>query len=97
MKTKAKTMAAKPRDKRFLGQVLKSSPNLGGVWMNDDVAGAPFVCIAHRGTWTITVSVAGHKFEGEGPTERKARINFMNKLVMLRQAITLIERWAERK
>ena len=89
-------MSTKPRNKRFLGQVLKASPNLGGVWMNDDVAGAPFVCIAHRGTWFITVSVAGHKFEGEGPTERKARINFRNKLVMLQQAIVLVERWGSR-
>ena len=56
------TSKRKPQNKRFLGQALKASQNLGEVWMNDDVAGAPFICIAHRGTWTITVAVAGHKF-----------------------------------
>jgi hypothetical protein len=84
---------AKIIDKTFLGQVLKASPNLSGVWMNENDEGGLFICIAHRGIWTITVSVGKNKFEGEGPTERKARIDFTTKLVMAKQAITLIERW----
>lgn len=99
--TKTTTSKRRPRSKKFLGQVLKKVHNFNNVWMNDDKPGEPFVCLSRkgtRGTWTvITVGVAGHKFEGEGSTERKARKDFTNRLGMLKQAITLIDQWSERK
>ena len=88
--------ALKLRDKRFLGYTLKASQNVSGVWMSEDEPGVPFICIAHRGVWTITVSIGKNKFEAEGPTERKARINFASKLTMIKEAITMIEKWAKR-
>lgn len=73
--------------KRFLGFTLRPSENLHNVWMNEDEPGGPFICISHRGTWTITVSIGKNKFEAEGPTERKARINFASKVTMIKEAI----------
>ena len=88
--------ALKLRDKRFLGYTLKASQNVSGIWMNEDEPGGPFICIAHRGVWTITVSIGKNKFEAEGPTERKARINFASKLTMIKEAIATIEKWEKR-
>lgn len=83
------------RDKQFLGYALKASLNLGGVWMNDDHPGDPFICIAHRlRVWTITVSLNGSKFESEGPTEKKACIRFADKLILLRETIGILEKMA---
>jgi hypothetical protein len=64
--------------------------------MNEDKPGDPFICIAHRGTWTITVGVYQNKFEAEGPTERKARINFASKITSIREALGLVDKWAKR-
>jgi hypothetical protein len=86
------------RDKKFLGFLLKSSPNLSRVWMNEDVTGDPFICIAHRvDLWEITVAVNKYRFEGKGHTESKARIDFANNFVALRQAIGLVDSWASRE
>jgi len=79
------------------GFTLKPSENLGGVWMNEDKPGDPFICIAHRGKWLITVSVDRRKFEAEGKTERKARINFAHEVSMISDAIGAIKAWAKRK
>jgi hypothetical protein len=89
-------MASRKLDKTFLGFVLKHSPNLRGVWMNDDAPGDPFICISHRKVWTITVGVNGQKFEAEGPTEAKARINFAAKISSISDAINSIRTWAKR-
>ena len=79
-----------------MGFELIPCPNLNGVWMN--IEESPFICIAHRlRIWNITVSFGGHKFEAEGPTEAKARINFASKLTLLRDAIGTIETWAKRR
>lgn len=87
---------SEPCDKLFLGQVLKESPNLNQVWMNDGDPGKPFVCISHRKTWTVAVGLAGHKFEGRGSTEQEARNDFTNQLASLRQTIVQLEQWSEK-
>jgi hypothetical protein len=83
--------------KRFLGFTLKPSENLHNVWMNEDKPGDPFICISHRGVWTITVSVYKNRFEAEGSTERKARLNFARKISSTKEAVGLIDGWAKRK
>jgi acetylornithine deacetylase/succinyl-diaminopimelate desuccinylase-like protein len=86
---------AKSKSKRFLGFEVHKPPHLEGVWIN--IEDAPFICIAHRKTWMVTVTIEGHKFEAEGPTEAQARSNFMSKLSDLRSTLGTIEAWSKRR
>lgn len=89
------TTLSKSKPKRFMGFDVLKTIHLDEVWIN--IEESPFICISHRKTWTVTVSVGGHKFEAEGPTETKARANFMTKLSELRTTLGLLEVWSKRR
>ena len=68
-----------------------ASPTLCEVWMNEEIPGNPFICIAHREMWTITIGLNGFKFEGVAHTENKARRNIINNIKDQQHTINILE------
>ena len=95
---------AKARGKWSMGYRLKKDRTVGNglpgsgydLWRNDwNVPGELFlITIKHSDRWHIEVIFDGYLLSGSGETERKARINFKNRVVILESYLELLKKKA---